>query len=143
MQAEGIPVSPYSVRKALENTSIPIGDSPEGKLSTGQGLMQIDKFDIFTNFAFMEVLVNGIYARFFIDLHQILNDRCYEYIQQSQNIPSVQYQINIKQSGKTSEFTFSWTFCLLLLRNKRLEIGIFLLSVMCLVMLYKWSCYVL
>ncbi|KAL5139714.1 Tripeptidyl-peptidase 2 [Glycine soja] len=90
MKAEGIPVSPYSVRKALENTSIPIGDSPEDKLSTGQGLMQIDK--------------------------------CYEYIQQSQNIPSVQYQINIKQSGKTSEFTFSWTFCLLLLRNKRLEI---------------------
>ncbi|KAL2995551.1 hypothetical protein AAZX31_10G222000 [Glycine max] len=70
MKAEGIPVSPYSVRKALENTSIPIGDSPEDKLSTGQGLMQIDK--------------------------------CYEYIQQSQNIPSVQYQINIKQSGKTN-----------------------------------------
>ncbi|KAG4984179.1 hypothetical protein JHK87_028928 [Glycine soja] len=68
MKAEGIPVSPYSVRKALENTSIPIGDSPEDKLSTGQGLMQIDKFDIFTNFAFMEVLVNdpssrGIYLR--------------------------------------------------------------------------------
>ncbi|KAL2324539.1 hypothetical protein Fmac_023597 [Flemingia macrophylla] len=70
MKAEGIPVSPYSVRKALENTSIPIGDSPEDKLSTGQGLMQVDK--------------------------------CYEYIQQSQNIPSVRYQINIKQSGKTN-----------------------------------------
>ncbi|KAK7279941.1 hypothetical protein RJT34_25002 [Clitoria ternatea] len=70
MKAEGIPVSPYSVRKALENTSIPIGDSPEDKLSTGQGLMQVDK--------------------------------CYEYIQQSQNIPSVWYQINIKQSGKTN-----------------------------------------
>lgn len=47
MQAEGIPVSPYSVRKALENTSVPIGDSPEDKLSAGQGLMQVDKFDIF------------------------------------------------------------------------------------------------
>ncbi|TKY51308.1 Tripeptidyl-peptidase 2 [Spatholobus suberectus] len=70
MKAEGIPVSPYSVRKALENTSIPIGDSPEDKLSTGQGLMQVDK--------------------------------SYEYIQQSQNIPSVRYQINIKQSGKTN-----------------------------------------
>ncbi|KAK7380315.1 hypothetical protein VNO78_32823 [Psophocarpus tetragonolobus] len=43
MKAEGIPVSPYSVRKALENTAIPIGDLPEDKLSTGQGLMQVDK----------------------------------------------------------------------------------------------------
>ncbi|KAJ1399212.1 Tripeptidyl-peptidase II domain [Sesbania bispinosa] len=43
MKAEGIPVSPYSVRKALENTSIPIGHLPEDKLSTGQGLMQVDK----------------------------------------------------------------------------------------------------
>ncbi|XP_057446180.1 tripeptidyl-peptidase 2-like isoform X2 [Lotus japonicus] len=43
MKAEGIAVSPYSVRKALENTSVPIGDLPEDKLSTGQGLMQVDK----------------------------------------------------------------------------------------------------
>ncbi|RYQ94046.1 hypothetical protein Ahy_B09g100248 isoform A [Arachis hypogaea] len=43
MKAEGINVSPYSVRKALENTSVPIGNSPEDKLSTGQGLMQVDK----------------------------------------------------------------------------------------------------
>ncbi|XP_059629254.1 tripeptidyl-peptidase 2 isoform X2 [Cornus florida] len=43
MKAEGIPVSPYSVRKALENTSIPVGDLPEDKLSAGQGLMQVDK----------------------------------------------------------------------------------------------------
>lgn len=43
MQAEGIPVSPYSVRKALENTSVPVGDSPADKLSTGQGLMQVDR----------------------------------------------------------------------------------------------------
>ncbi|XP_057424626.1 tripeptidyl-peptidase 2-like isoform X1 [Lotus japonicus] len=70
MKAEGIPVSPYIVRKALENTSVPIGNSPEDKLSTGQGLMQVDK--------------------------------CYEYIQQSQNIPYVWYQINVKQSGKSN-----------------------------------------
>ncbi|KAL5069857.1 hypothetical protein RYX36_020744 [Vicia faba] len=70
MKAEGISVSPYSVRKALENTTVPIGNSPEDKLSTGQGLMQVDK--------------------------------CYEYIQQSQNIPYVWYQININQSGKTN-----------------------------------------
>ncbi|KAK8511926.1 hypothetical protein V6N12_074615 [Hibiscus sabdariffa] len=43
MKAEGITVSPYSVRKALENTSIPIGGLPEDKLTTGQGLMQVDK----------------------------------------------------------------------------------------------------
>ncbi|KAF3432977.1 hypothetical protein FNV43_RR24079 [Rhamnella rubrinervis] len=43
MKAEGIPVSPYKVRKALENTSIPVGSLPEDKLTTGQGLMQVDK----------------------------------------------------------------------------------------------------
>ncbi|XWS50506.1 hypothetical protein CRYUN_Cryun12cG0092700 [Craigia yunnanensis] len=43
MKAEGIPVSPYSVRKALENTSVPVGGLPEDKLTTGQGLMQVDK----------------------------------------------------------------------------------------------------
>ncbi|KAF7813180.1 tripeptidyl-peptidase 2-like isoform X1 [Senna tora] len=43
MKAEGIPVSPYTVRKALENTSVPIGDLAEEKLTTGQGLMQVDK----------------------------------------------------------------------------------------------------
>ncbi|XP_048229293.1 tripeptidyl-peptidase 2 isoform X2 [Ricinus communis] len=43
MKAEGIPVSPYSVRKALENTCVPVGDLLADKLSTGQGLMQVDK----------------------------------------------------------------------------------------------------
>ncbi|KAJ6876302.1 tripeptidyl-peptidase 2-like isoform X2 [Populus alba x Populus x berolinensis] len=43
MKAEGIPVSPYSVRKALENTSGPVGELPADKLSTGQGLMQVDR----------------------------------------------------------------------------------------------------
>ncbi|CAN8274352.1 unnamed protein product [Cochlearia groenlandica] len=43
MKAEGIPISPYSVRRALENTSTPVGDLPEDKLTTGQGLMQVDK----------------------------------------------------------------------------------------------------
>ncbi|TKY45199.1 Tripeptidyl-peptidase 2 [Spatholobus suberectus] len=70
MKAEGIPVSPYSVRKALENTAVPIGDLPEDKLSTGQGLMQVDK--------------------------------AFEYIQKSQNVPCVWYQIKIQQSGKTN-----------------------------------------
>lgn len=43
MQAEGIPVSPYSIQKAIENTSAPVGDLPEDKLSAGQGLLQVDK----------------------------------------------------------------------------------------------------
>lgn len=38
-------MSPYSVRKALENTSVTIGGLPEDKLSTGEGLMQVDKLD--------------------------------------------------------------------------------------------------
>jgi len=53
----------------------------------------------------MEVLVNIIYVRFVIDLNKIIDVRCYEYIKQSQNIPSVRYQIMVKKSGKTSEFT--------------------------------------
>ncbi|GLJ21474.1 hypothetical protein SUGI_0396320 [Cryptomeria japonica] len=43
MKAECFPISPYTVRKALENTAAAIGNKPEEKLSTGQGLMQIDK----------------------------------------------------------------------------------------------------
>ena len=38
-------MSPYSVQKALENTAVPVGSLPEDKLSTGQGLMQVDKLD--------------------------------------------------------------------------------------------------
>ena len=45
-------MSPYIVRKALENTSVPVVDSPEDKLSTGQGLMQVDKFDILPSLYF-------------------------------------------------------------------------------------------
>ena len=55
MQAEGISVSPYSVRKALENTAVPIGDLPQDKLSTGQGLMQVDKLDNFLSSCFHEI----------------------------------------------------------------------------------------
>ncbi|CAA6655602.1 unnamed protein product [Spirodela intermedia] len=43
MKAESIPVSPYSVRKALENTAISVGDRLEDILSAGRGLMQVDK----------------------------------------------------------------------------------------------------
>ena len=45
VQAEGIQVSPYSVRKALENTCAPIGCLPEDKLSNGEGLLQIDRLE--------------------------------------------------------------------------------------------------
>ncbi|KAG2401576.1 Tripeptidyl-peptidase 2 [Vigna angularis] len=66
MKAEGIPVSPYSVRKALENTSLPIGGSPEDKLSTGQGLMQVDNGDIAVHILFFidhNAWSRGIYLR--------------------------------------------------------------------------------
>lgn len=43
MKAEGLPISPYTVRKALENTATIIGNQPEEKLSTGHGLMQVDQ----------------------------------------------------------------------------------------------------
>ncbi|THU55160.1 hypothetical protein C4D60_Mb11t03630 [Musa balbisiana] len=43
MKAESINVSPYVVRRALENTTASIGDAAEEKLTTGQGLMQIDR----------------------------------------------------------------------------------------------------
>ncbi|KAL8257342.1 hypothetical protein R6Q59_029383 [Mikania micrantha] len=43
MKAKGIQVSPYSVRKALENTCTSIGCLPEDKLSNGHGLIQIEK----------------------------------------------------------------------------------------------------
>ncbi|KAL1831481.1 hypothetical protein ACET3Z_001132 [Daucus carota] len=43
MKATGILVSPYTVRRALENTAIPVGGLPEDKLTAGQGLMQVDK----------------------------------------------------------------------------------------------------
>ncbi|KAJ8771482.1 hypothetical protein K2173_026659 [Erythroxylum novogranatense] len=43
MKAKRIPVSPYSVRKALENTSIPVHESLADELSAGHGLMQVDK----------------------------------------------------------------------------------------------------
>ncbi|CAH9123538.1 unnamed protein product [Cuscuta epithymum] len=43
MKAEGIFVSPYSVRKALENTATPVGSLPEDKLTCGEGLLQVDK----------------------------------------------------------------------------------------------------
>ncbi|CAA0834352.1 Tripeptidyl-peptidase 2 [Striga hermonthica] len=70
MKAEGVPVSPYSVREALENTCVPVGSSLEDKLSAGQGLMQVNK--------------------------------AYDYIQKLRDLPSVWYQIKIKQSEKSS-----------------------------------------
>uniref|UniRef100_A0A0E0K3A0 tripeptidyl-peptidase II n=1 Tax=Oryza punctata TaxID=4537 RepID=A0A0E0K3A0_ORYPU len=43
MKAEGIPLSPYTVRKAIENTAASISDVPEEKLTTGHGLLQVDR----------------------------------------------------------------------------------------------------
>ncbi|KAL7204681.1 hypothetical protein ACSBR2_017734 [Camellia fascicularis] len=64
MKAEGIPVSPYIVREALENSSIPVGVLPEDKLTTGQGLMQVDKYQIKINQAGKSTPTSrGIYLR--------------------------------------------------------------------------------
>uniref|UniRef100_A0A0D3F8K4 tripeptidyl-peptidase II n=1 Tax=Oryza barthii TaxID=65489 RepID=A0A0D3F8K4_9ORYZ len=43
MKAEGIPLSPYTVRKAIENAAASISDVPEEKLTTGHGLLQVDR----------------------------------------------------------------------------------------------------
>ncbi|KAG0480500.1 hypothetical protein HPP92_011358 [Vanilla planifolia] len=43
MKAEGIVISPYTIRKALENTAMPISDVPIEKLTMGQGVMQVDR----------------------------------------------------------------------------------------------------
>uniref|UniRef100_A0A804PBH2 Peptidase S8/S53 domain-containing protein n=2 Tax=Zea mays TaxID=4577 RepID=A0A804PBH2_MAIZE len=43
MKAEGIPLSPYSVRKAIENTAASISNAPEEKLTTRNGLLQVDR----------------------------------------------------------------------------------------------------
>ncbi|KAL6911947.1 hypothetical protein ACP4OV_000752 [Aristida adscensionis] len=43
MKAEDIPLSPYAVRKAIENTAASISDVPEEKLTTGHGLLQVDR----------------------------------------------------------------------------------------------------
>ncbi|CAM0944650.1 unnamed protein product [Alopecurus aequalis] len=43
MKAEGIPLSPYTVRKAIENTAASISDVPVEKLTTGHGLLQVDR----------------------------------------------------------------------------------------------------
>lgn len=45
-QAKGIPLSPYSVRKAIENTAASISNAPEEKLTTGNGLLQVDRLAV-------------------------------------------------------------------------------------------------
>lgn len=59
LQSVGIPVSPYSVRRAIENTCNPIGDCLEDKLSSGQGLMQVDKLNSLHHiFCFLNCIFN-------------------------------------------------------------------------------------
>lgn len=42
-QAEGQAISPHVVRKALENTAAPISNKAEEALTTGRGLLQVDR----------------------------------------------------------------------------------------------------
>ncbi|XP_047329580.1 tripeptidyl-peptidase 2 isoform X2 [Impatiens glandulifera] len=65
MKAEGIPVSPYIMREALENTATPVGCLPEEKLSTGQGLMQVDKA-----YNYLQKLNNVPYVMYQIKVNQ-------------------------------------------------------------------------
>ncbi len=42
-QAEGHAISPHVVRKALENTAAPVSKLAEEALTTGRGLLQVDR----------------------------------------------------------------------------------------------------
>lgn len=94
-------MSPYSVRRALENTSVPLGDLPEDKLSTGQGLMQVDKLDslLWPFFYFISWKLTESYV--VNDLFTEIACRAHEYLQQARSFPSVWYQVKINRSGKT------------------------------------------
>ena len=107
MQAEGIQVSPYSVRKALENTCSPIGCLPEDKLSNGQGLIQIDKLDYGLYIELLDKLFDciGIYV-VCVFPHKYFSCRAFEYAQKSADLPCVWHKITISQAGKTSRFIF-------------------------------------
>ncbi|KAG6541056.1 hypothetical protein Mapa_017543 [Marchantia paleacea] len=43
MKAEGQTISPHIVRKALENTALKVSECPDEPLTTGRGLLQVDK----------------------------------------------------------------------------------------------------
>lgn len=43
LQAEGQAISPHVVRKALENTALKVSECPDEPLTTGRGLLQVDK----------------------------------------------------------------------------------------------------
>jgi tripeptidyl-peptidase II len=45
-QVEGIPLSPYSVPSIIENTAASISNAPEEKLTTGNGLLQVDRLAV-------------------------------------------------------------------------------------------------
>ncbi|KAI4383107.1 hypothetical protein MLD38_008985 [Melastoma candidum] len=70
MKAERIDVNPYSVRRALENTRVPVGGLLEDKLSTGQGLIQVHKafeyikmFEEYSKCPISTPTFRGIYLR--------------------------------------------------------------------------------
>ncbi|KAG0495292.1 hypothetical protein HPP92_006286 [Vanilla planifolia] len=65
MKAEGIVISPYTIRKALENTAMPISDVPIEKLTMGQGVMQVDRLACSGTYQLLTVgpISRGIYLR--------------------------------------------------------------------------------
>lgn len=90
-------MSPYSVRRALENTCVPVGGLPEDKLSTGQGLIQVNKYDILFCFHCFEESIQAV-----SDLFLLI--RAFEYIKMSKNVLNVQYQVKVTQSGTSGRF---------------------------------------
>ncbi|GJN40688.1 hypothetical protein PR202_gb29949 [Eleusine coracana subsp. coracana] len=90
MKAEGIPVSPYAVRKAIENTAASISDAPEEKLTTGHGLLQVDR----PASRFPEKINKETKA--------CLQMWAFKYAEQAKGLPLVSYRISITQVGKSS-----------------------------------------
>lgn len=67
-QAEGREISPHVVRKALENTATPLSENLEGLLTTGRGLLQVDRFSrgdlsLAVLASFRELCINWSYLR--------------------------------------------------------------------------------
>lgn len=99
-------MSPYAVRKALENTTTSIGDVPADKLTTGHGLLQVDR--LASLFWVIKSCFECNFFYFECDMNVTsLSCRAYEYVRQAKGFPSVSYRVSINQVGKSSEpFTF-------------------------------------
>jgi tripeptidyl-peptidase-2 len=94
------------VRKAIENTAASISDVPEEKLTTGHGLLQVDRLTqiIFSLLCFSETsfLTNAV--DFELTSYCCCFFRAFEYARQAKKLPLVSYKISINQVGKSSKY---------------------------------------